>query len=223
MRRSRIFAVPLLLALGCSGAPEPAAIDWTTDRIASFDDQAIEIDGEPSVIESPFGPALYFDGQDDALQIDSHPLQGAGEFTIEMLFRPDSGGSSEQRVLHLQQDDSSDRILLETRLVGEQWFMDSYIKSDDEGYTLFAREHLHPLDQWFHVALVVDGERMTQYVNRRRELTRKIEFLPPATGRTSLGVRINHVDWFRGAVRRIRFTPSALSPDEFFAVEPDSD
>ena len=212
-----------MLAVACSGSPEPTAIDWTTDRIASFGDQSFQIDGQPTVVESPFGQALYFDGQDDALVVDSHPLRGAREFTIEMLFRPDSGGGSEQRVLHLQQDDSDDRILLETRLMGEQWFMDSYIKSDNKGYTLFAKRYLHPLDRWFHVALVVDGERMTQFVDGEQELARKIDFLPPATGRTSLGVRINRVDWFRGAVRRVRFTPGALSPDDFFPVEAHSD
>lgn len=200
----------------CRSEPPTPAVDWQTQRIAAFGDATAQTLGQPTVVDGPHGEALYFDGIDDAVLVDRHPLEGAREFTVEMLFRPDSGGAKEQRVLHLQQDGSKDRILLETRLSGEHWFLDSYVKSDGEGYTLFAKQHLHPLDRWFHVALVVDGERMTQFVEGQPELSRKIEFLPPGPGRTSLGVRINRVDWFRGAVRRVRFTPRALPPSDFF-------
>lgn len=223
MRRLSL-ALGALLTIAACAEPRVTAptVDWLTDRIVSFADELPAVIGEPTPVESPYGRALYFDGVDDALLIDSHPLRGASEFTIEMLFRPDTGGAAEQRVLHLQQDGSSDRILLETRLVGDRWFMDSYVKSDGEGYTLFAREYLHPLDRWFHVALVVGGGSMTQFVDGRRELSRGIDFVSAGAGHTSLGVRINRVDWFRGAVRRVRFTPRALSPAEFFRRAPET-
>jgi len=56
---------------------------------------------------------------------------------------------------------------------------------------------------------------MGHFVNGELELSRPIEFAPQQPGRTSIGVRINEVSWFKGAIREIRFTPRGLSPEEF--------
>ena len=42
-----------------------------------------------------------------------------------------------------------------------------------------------------------------------------IALLPQGEGRTSVGVRINLIDYFKGAVRLARFTRHALTPEEF--------
>ena len=43
-------------------------------------------------------------------------------------------------------------------------------------------------------------------------------FVPPTAGQASVGVRLNRVNWFHGAVARARFTHEALAPSRFMAV-----
>ena len=38
---------------------------------------------------------------------------------------------------------------------------------------------------------------------------------PQKAGKTSIGVRFNKVNYFKGAIRSARMTPRALNPDEF--------
>ena len=83
------------------------------------------------VIDSPVGKAVEFDGVDDALFIDNHPLAGATTFTWEAIFRPD-GGEAQQRWFHLSEQDpatgadTDNRMLFEIRVVGDEWYLDSY-------------------------------------------------------------------------------------------------
>ena len=56
---------------------------------------------------------------------------------------------------------------------------------------------------------------MRHYVDGELELSRPIDFKPQGPGRTSIGVRINEVDWFKGAVREVRFSHRVLKPEEF--------
>jgi hypothetical protein len=56
-------------------------------------------------------------------------------------------------------------------------------------------------------------------VNGQLELSKEIQFEIQGPGRTSLGVRLNKVNWFKGAIRTARFTPGALTPEEFLAAE----
>ncbi len=58
---------------------------------------------------------------------------------------------------------------------------------------------------------------MRHYVNGKMELAGKITIKPMGNGRTSIGVRQNKVFWFKGAVRKTRFTNRALSPTEFMS------
>jgi len=38
---------------------------------------------------------------------------------------------------------------------------------------------------------------------------------PLVEGKTSFGVRMNRVYWFKGAISKVRFTDRALQPDDF--------
>lgn len=197
-------------------SPPPQTV-WRLDSLDSVGGRRPTVLGRPAVVGEGDERAVEFDGVDDGLEVALHPLAGAGSFTVEAVFRPAAGGEREQRFLHLQEDASEDRILLEIRVTpdGESWFLDTYVKTRDEGHTLFAKSHEHPLGPWYHAALVVDSGRMTHWVDGRRELSRSIDYRPQGPGRTSIGVRINRVSWFKGAIREIRFTPRALTPDEF--------
>jgi hypothetical protein len=224
---SRVVAIAAFAALAGCAEPrhEPAEVAppvvWRVDSLDTIGGHPVLVLGSPAVVGSAGDRALEFDGIDDGVELPLHPLAGASTFTVEVIFRPDAGGPREQRFLHLQEDASKDRILLETRTTGDgsTWFLDSYVKSKDEGYTLFAKQHEHPIGPWYHAALVVDGSRMHHYVNGELELTRPIDFRPQTAGRTSIGVRINRVSWFKGAIREIRFTRRALEPEEFLRAQ----
>ena len=82
------------------------------------------------------------------------------------------------------------------------------------------RNSLHPLGMWYHVAAVYDGKVFSNYVNGVQEGAASIELSPQGPGRSSIGIRINLVDPFKGAVHSARFTGRALTPAEFLGVPP---
>ena len=63
-----------------------------------------EVLGHPAVIESPYGKAVEFHGDGDAVIVPEHPLAGAKAFTWEVIFRPDSGGAEAQRFFQLPRE-----------------------------------------------------------------------------------------------------------------------
>jgi hypothetical protein len=214
----------ILLALFHSnpGAIQQGDSGAMTERVLSIDnlqrigDMDVTPLGAPKVIDTLRGKAVEFDGKQDALFLARQPLAGLGVFTVEVIFRPDPDGLNEQRFLHLQENDSENRVLMETRLVGDdRWFLDTYIRCGKTDQTLFAEKFTHPVGQWYQAALVFDGQEMSHYVNGAKELSSTITFSPLREGRTSIGARINQVYWFKGAIRTVRFAPRALHPSEF--------
>jgi len=201
-----------------TGAKNAASgIVWDIDNLANIGGNAVEVIGEPSVVDTPKGKAVLFDGVDDGLIVDEHPLAGAEEFTLEVIFRPDADGLPEQRFFHLQELETDNRFLIETRLTGDgRWYLDTFLKSGDTDQTLVDPSRLHPVGEWFNATLVFDGNELRHYVNGVRETGAEIgAFTPHAPGRTSVGVRMNRVHWFKGAIRRARFTRGVLGPEEF--------
>jgi hypothetical protein len=166
------------------------------------------------IIETSRGRAVEFHGRQDGLIVDSVPLAGAQSFTLEIVFRPDAGGLKEQRFLHLQQNDANDRILIETRLTGEKWYLDTYIESTKGGLALYEPKNTHPVGRWYSASLVYEKGQMRHYVNGVLEMSGKLAFSPLGEGKTSIGVRMNRVFWFKGAIRKVRFTPRVLQPAE---------
>ncbi len=193
---------------------------WTFDRLEKIGGHKTTVLGQPKVIDSPIGKAIEFDGVDDALFIDNHPLAGAKTFTWEAIFRPD-GGEREQRWFHLSEQDpqtgadTNNRMLFEIRVVEDQWYLDSFIQSGTESKALMNRQALHPLKAWYHVASVYDGREFRNYVDGVQEGSAQLPLAPHGPGHTSVGVRINKVFYFKGAVHLARFTRRALSPSEF--------
>lgn len=198
---------------------EDRPVLWTFGRLDRLGSHATTVLGSPRVVETPIGKAVEFDGVDDALLVEVHPLAGARTFTWEAIFRPD-GGSPAQRWFHLQEDGSQNRMLFEIRVVGDQWFLDSFNFSATGEKALMNRNSLHPLGAWYHVAAVYDGKVFSNYVNGVRDGAAEIELAPQGPGRSSIGVRITLVDYFKGAIHSSRFTRRALSPAEFMNVPP---
>lgn len=205
-------------------APASPQIVWTFDRLDAIGGVPTHVEGDPVLIDSPFGKAVKFDGVDDALFVDQHPLAGAATFTVEALFRPD-GGAFEQRWLHLAQEapdagtapgtPASSRILFEIRVVEGGWYLDAFTKGPSHSRTLVFPDKLHPVGRWTHVAQSYDGRFYRSYVDGVLEGEAAIDFTPQGPGRTSVGTRINRVSYFSGAIREARFTPRALAPAGF--------
>ena len=74
---------------------------------------------------------------------------------------------------------------------------------------------LHPLGGWYHVASVYDGREFRNYVDGIQEGSAQLHLAPHGAGHSSVGMRINKLFYFKGAVHLARFTHRALSPSEF--------
>lgn len=224
---SRILAY-VLTFLCCnigSAADAPVAatkpVVWRIDNLTSIGGHKVTTVGKPRVVEVEGVKAVAFDGVGDGLFVDDNPLAGLTAFTVEVVFRPASGGPFAQRFIHFQPDGTEDRLLFETRLPPfGRWFLDTYLKSDQVNQTLFADEFLHPLDKWHHAAITVDSNSMRHYVDGKEELVAEFKAggpqpRPLGKGRTSIGMRFNQVHWYKGEVRELRVTPKVLKPEEF--------
>jgi Concanavalin A-like lectin/glucanases superfamily len=204
--------------------PAKAQEVWRVDQTASLGGKPTHVLGHPQVISTEIGKAVSFNGVDDALFVDVHPLAGAATWTWEMIFRPDADGAAAQRVFHLQvQDpatgaDTTDRLLFEIRIVKGGWCLDSAAFSGTERATLLNCDKLHPLGQWARVTAVYDGTTLRNYVGDELQGETAVKLGPQGAGHTSLGVRINKVDWFKGAVYEARFTRKALGVGDFLKV-----
>lgn len=207
---------------GCAtvAASPPRQTVWTFDRLSDIGGVATSVEGDPALIDSPYGRAVLFDGVDDALFIEDHPLAGAETFTFEALFRPD-GGAFEQRWFHLAEEapagqpPSQTRFLFEIRVVQERWYLDAFTRGPGYNHTLIFPERLYPCGQWFHVAQTFDGVMYRAYVDGVLQGEHAVPFKPQGPGRASVGCRMNRVNYFKGAVRQARFTHAALRPERF--------
>ena len=184
---------------------------WKINNLQKIGKHQTEILGEPKVVKK----SIEFDGINDGIFLDTNPVEGLKTFTIEAIFRPDADGNKEQRWFHIQQNDADNRVLLEIRVVGNDWFLDTFIKSGENRLTHYAEKFLHPIGDFYHVALVFDGTEMRHYVNGKLELAGKLTISPFGKGKTSLGVRQNKVYWFKGAIKKVKVTNKALTPEKF--------
>jgi Concanavalin A-like lectin/glucanases superfamily len=210
--RSLLAVAAVILVWTALAAADDVEL-WTFDRLDRLGGHATTVLGHPRVADTPVGKAIEFDGVEDAIFVDVHPLAGAETFTWEAVFRPD-GGRAEQRWFHLQETGTENRLLFEIRVVGQRWYLDSYAHSGEAQKALMNRDALHPLGRWYHVAAVYDGREFSNYVNGAREGAAEIRLAPQRSGRASIGVRINLVDHFTGAIQAARFTRRALTPSE---------
>ena len=188
--------------------------DWVLANLLREKSSNVEISGNPQIVTSPYGEAVTFNGIDDAFFLDEQPLKSLQEFTVEMIFKPAVNGLFEQRILHIGES-TKDRILLEIRAVGSNWYFDGYAASGTNKKALINEKLIHPLEQWHHVAFVVTPKSLTTFVNGKQELFLDFPFLPIESGQTSIGVRMNKVCWFKGSIYKIRITPKQINLKDF--------
>jgi len=216
--RKRNLGILMLAGAAALAAQET----WMFNGINSIGGHPTIVLGHPRVIDSPVGKAIEFNGVDDGIQLDVHPLAGATTFTWEAVFRPD-GGNPEQRWFHLEENpaagsNADNRMLFEIRVIDGKWCLDVFNKSGPVQKALLNRKNLHPLGEWYHVAAVYDGTEFRSYINGVEDGVAQVHLEPQEAGRTAIGVRMNKVNYFKGAVHMARFTRRALSPDEFLKM-----
>jgi PelA/Pel-15E family pectate lyase len=189
-----------------------SSVLWKLNNKTSIGSFSPTIFGNPEVIIAGNDTSIFFNGQSDGIVIPSIPIQGWQQFTIEARFKPDSKGPSAPRFLHFE-DSQKNRGTLEARLTsGGDWYLDVFLKNGktNKGLTLIDSLLLHKSDQWYSVALSYDGKKMYSYVNGRKELEGDFDFPAMTNGETSIGVRLNKVNWFRGEISQICFYPEAM-------------
>ena len=190
--------------------------EWLLANLLREKSGSSNISGKPQIVNSPYGEAVSFNGIDDAFFLNELPLQSLQEFTVEMIFKPAVNGLFEQRILHIGES-TKDRMLLEIRVVGNNWYFDGYAASGTNKKALIDEKIIHPLEQWYYVAFVVTPKSLTTFVNGKQELHEDFSFLPIESGQTSIGVRMNKVCWFKGAIYKIRITPKQVKPNRFMS------
>ena len=217
---NRFLAISFFCLACCLGhVSADAPVVWQLDNLETLGGYPVRVAGDPAVIETPEGRAIEFDGVDDGIFLDVHPLEGLSAFTVEVVFKPYADGAPEQRFFHMQEDASDSRVMFETRLTEDgHWFLDTFIKTGEQGVTHYASDFLHETGRWQHAAIVVDGSRFSHYVNGNLERQETLRYAAQGPGKTSRGVRLNEVHWFRGAIRTVKFSPRVLSADEFVEV-----
>lgn len=188
--------------------------DWcnTTTAVLTLDQRILEkqpervrLLGAPRATTVDGREGLAFNGATDAVLAECNPLTGTSAFAIEMLIAPAAGGPKEQRYLHIE-DESGRRVLLELRMVdADSWTLDTFIRaSDAQRRTLIDTSKVHPTDRWHWVALRYDGTTMQHFVNGELEASGPVNFQDFGEGRMSVGVRLNEVSWYQGAIRELR-------------------
>lgn len=193
---------------------------WTFERLDNIGGHATQVEGHPQLIDTPAGKAIQFDGAEDVVFVDNHPLAGAASFSIEAVFRPD-GGAFEQRWLHLAEADAvngdaqSPRTLFEVRVVEDHWYLDAFTTGPGYNKALVVPEKTFPVGRWYAVQQTFDGKNYRAYVGGVLQAEAELSYTPQGAGRTALGMRVNKVTPFKGAIHSVRFTARALSPAEF--------
>ncbi|MBN2274287.1 MAG: T9SS type A sorting domain-containing protein [Bacteroidales bacterium] len=201
---------------------------WDINSLSSIGGYEVTKYGNPSVVETEKGQAVFFDGVDDALFINNNPFGDAKEFTFEVLFKPSGGEpniTSEPRFVCFWDPDDANgpRMTIEIRVTASgEWYFDGFLKTDKESLTLIDDTKTHPADQWMHAAVTYKDNHFTTFVNGQQELSGTVGYTSKifnTSGKTSVGARYNLARWYNGAIRAIKVTHAAITPEEFFSVD----
>jgi hypothetical protein len=212
-----VLASAALLVSGAAGDEI-----WKLDRLDQVGGYATTVLGNPRVEERAGRRALVFDGVKDGIVLPVNPLAGRKQFTIEVCFWPAADGPPAQRFMHFRDDDDG-RVLIETRVDAKRgWWLDTFLAHRENGKALADAKRAHAPDRWVWIALRYDGKTMAHFVDGQKELEAETDFPPMGSGETSIGVRLNRVFWFKGAIGELRFHDEALPEAKLQRAEPKS-
>ena len=216
MKQSLLICL-LMTALtinACAQQQQPQSVVWNAENYPEI----LQLLGSPYIISTPCGQAVSFNGETDGVFVNGTAVAGMEELTLEVIFRQNGEGKFEERFLHMGQLNGA-RIMFETRVNPDKtWYFDAHINYGNRvSATLIYPELTHPTDMWYNVALVCDKNGMTTYVNGVEQGHVDMAWQPGIIGDgvTSIGVRQNLVNYFKGEILKLRATPKALKPEEF--------
>jgi hypothetical protein len=220
-RRMRAISVCVLAlaASGCGGARGEAQsadkihhVAWPLDSVSLIGGYAVKRVGAPSLnTESPGGVCM--NGADQGLLFPVNPLDAQYDFTVQALVKPAHDGEDKQILLHLQDDDGENRLMIEMRTAGKKWHLHSFVKSG-EAQSDIELGTMYPTDTWHWVALTYTRGTFRQYVNGVPEGVVPLEVVPMKTGEMAVGFRMSRENWFNGCVAELRFATTALASNE---------
>ncbi len=207
---------------------------WNIDNLASIGGYTVAKTGNPTVktidgkqaIE--FNPSITSDpssGTGDRIQVQGNPLgTTATSFTIEMIFKPYTTNTSLQpRVFHICDKNNTSNapmMTLETRYsgTGSSWYGDFFVREiNTSGY--MNPSQTYDADKWMHMAMTYDlsTNTMKGYINGELQNFTATGTYSGLNANTevSLGARMQGKYYFKGAIAKVIFTDSALTPNEF--------
>lgn len=208
--RFPLILVLLIVIVIISCNKEQEIVTWQLDSVNQIAGNPVLKTGSPEVINSRLGKAVEFNGKDEGLLIEHNPISGWENFTIEVDLKPYSGypENIEQRFLHLQDPNNENRrILIELRLnEKEEWYGDWFIKAENESLTLIDSTLTFPVNEWATISLSYENGKVRGYINGEQQVEGEIQYLPVGSnGNVSIGSRMDHRSWFKGAIKEVRF------------------
>ena len=227
MKKLLLFFFILAVSFSYTLAIENQVV-WNIDNLSSIGRYGVITFGNPKIITTADGNALEFNGSaitapgtnaGDRIQITGNPLGTTNsEFTIEMIFKPYATTTDfAPRVFHICRPDSMSgpRVMTMEIRSTSSWTSDFYIKSVTGSGKLGTTSY--PTNEWMHMAMTYKNAVMKGYVNGILDATQTGSIYTglPATAEVSLGGRMNNINYFKGAIRKLIFTPIALDPSQF--------
>ncbi len=162
----------------------------------------VELNGEG--IQTVMASTLHFDGVDDYINLGDPGLGSNPNATIEFWIRPEDLSVSDMRIMGNLTGTSSPAFGLgfsngKIKVWGQQWWE--------------ITSSALPKDQWTHIAIAYDGNKITGYFNGEPQLTRST-----STNFTQIGLGGKFLNqWgknFKGKIDEFRIWKRTLSEDE---------
>ncbi|MEP1445247.1 MAG: LamG domain-containing protein [Paraglaciecola sp.] len=218
----QISILSSLLMFSCNLCAEGSRL-WQFNNLTMIAGNTATIEGKPKVVPISDTQVVQFDGTIDRLQIAGNILTGMQNFTLELLVKPfpPSKNGHEPRIVHIE-DPNNDkhRLTLEMRFNEQGWYFDAFLRDGDSYYALIDSTLTHPVNRWANIAITYQDGKFTSFVNGHKELEATLIFSPlPAEARTSVGARMNKVNYFHGQIKLLRATSRALSAGEMLSVK----
>lgn len=231
---SCLFILFNIFLFVCQGAkPDSTYFEvWELKSLKKIGGHPVKVFGNPKIVKTEIGKAIRFDGIDDRLLVENNPIGDAKEFTIEVLFKPDSAYniSQQPRFIHFQDLsdtlsgwNAADRIMMELRLTPQNnWYLDGFLLTDAGERTLQNKNLTHPTRQWFHAALTYKDNVFKTYINGLEETSGEVTFkskILNKTGNVSIGGRMNRLNYYCGWIKELKITRKALKPQQFMKIK----
>jgi hypothetical protein len=211
----------ILMSYNMSAQPITEKTIWNFESLNQIGNCTTKLFNSPILTAGQ--KEISFNGIDDGIIVDGNPINGSPSFTVEIVFLPESSDQKnhEQRFFHIQNPEFPDkRILMELRLYENQtWALDGFICSNESKCVLLDAALNHPVDKWYHAALVYDKGTLKSFVNGKLELQGPVDYEPINNGKISLGMRMNQISFFKGKIKQILFSKKAMSSEEFSIPE----